>query len=146
MAVVALRDQFRITIAEASALALLARGGIVEPARIRDVYCDSPETPVIEARQFVKRVRKKAPVIRIITHYAIGYELDPQSVRAVRQVMQSAEHNSRGGAGEAQGEGEGFASPSIPSSPSRDPLSRAYASPAKQHRTSGAALQQEKEL
>lgn len=91
MSVVALRDRFGLTIAEAAALALLARGGVVETARIRDVYCDKPETDAIEARQFVKRVRKKAPAIKIITHYAEGYELAAESVRAVRQAMREAD-------------------------------------------------------
>lgn len=91
MEIVALRDAFRITIAEASGLALMARGGVVPPAAIRDVYCDRPDTDPIEARQMVKRIRKKAPAIRIITHWGEGYELAPETMTTVRQVMRAAQ-------------------------------------------------------
>jgi DNA-binding response OmpR family regulator len=89
MEIVALRDAFGVTIAEATGLALLARGGIVPPARIRDVYCDKPDTDPVEARQMVKRVRKKVPALKIITHWGVGYELAPESASAVRQAMRS---------------------------------------------------------
>jgi hypothetical protein len=35
----------------------------------------------------VKRVRKKVPALKIITHYGVGYELAPESISQVRQVM-----------------------------------------------------------
>jgi len=85
--VVALRDRYGLTIAEATSIAMMARGGVVPPAKIRDVYCDKPDTDPIEARQMVKRVRKKARELRIITHYGEGYELAPESIAEVRSVM-----------------------------------------------------------
>lgn len=71
-------------------MALLARGGVVTFAEIRDVYCNRPNTDPIEARSFVKRVRAKLIGLEIITHYAYGYELGPDSLEAVRDVMKIA--------------------------------------------------------
>lgn len=87
-AVVQLHDRFQLTAKEAQVVLLLARGGIVEPTRIRDVYADSPRTNPIEARSAVKRIRKKvAGAIRIRSHYGMGYELEPESKNWVKQMM-----------------------------------------------------------
>ena len=84
---IALRDAYGITVGEARVLALLAQGGIVPLIRLRDVYCDKPETDPLDARHCIKRIRKKTPNLRIITHYAIGYELDTDAIMEVRSVI-----------------------------------------------------------
>jgi hypothetical protein len=90
-AVTALYDKFGLTAKEALVVLLLARNQIVNPVRIRDVYCDHPDTTPIEARSAVKRIRAKTkPVIRIRTHYGIGYELEPDSRKQVRQIISHA--------------------------------------------------------
>jgi DNA-binding response OmpR family regulator len=87
-AVVALHDQFRLTAKEALVVLLLARGGVVDTYRIRDVYADSPMTPAIEARSAVKRIRKKVgQAIRIRAHYGEGYSLEDESRKRVREMM-----------------------------------------------------------
>jgi hypothetical protein len=88
-AVVALHDQFRLTAKEALVVLLLARGGIVDTYRIRDVYCDYPErTRPIEARSAIKRIRKKAgAALKFKAHYGEGYELEEESRKRVKALM-----------------------------------------------------------
>ena len=89
--IVALRDALGLTIGEAYTLALLAKGGIVSLEKIRDVYCDTPETPEIEGRQAIKRIRKKIRTRgdewKIYSHYGLGYELAVPGIIAVRHIM-----------------------------------------------------------
>ena len=53
------------------------------------ININKPNTDPVEARQMVKRVRKKVPALKIITHCGVGYELAPESASAVRQAMRS---------------------------------------------------------
>ena len=91
-AVVALHDTFDLTAKEALVIVLLARGGIVDSTRIRDVYCDYPErTNPIEARSAVKRIRRKVgAAIRIRSVYGQGYEIVPESLGMVKQLLKGA--------------------------------------------------------
>jgi hypothetical protein len=87
-AVIALHDTFGLTAKEALVVVLLARGGIVEPTRIRDVYCDYPHTTPIEARSAIKRIRKKTkPILCIRTYYGMGYDMEPSSCIRVRNLV-----------------------------------------------------------
>lgn len=87
LGIVHLRDVYRLTIAEATGLARLARGGIVPSEDLRDIYCDSPDAPPEQARQMMKWIRRKIIGIEIRTHYGIGYELHGDSLRVIRSVM-----------------------------------------------------------
>jgi DNA-binding response OmpR family regulator len=89
--VVALHDAFGVTPREARGLALLAQGGIVHVERICEVYCESPYAGPDEARHWVKRIRKRAPDLQIITHRGFGYELAAESLEAVRAVLQEVD-------------------------------------------------------
>lgn len=84
-----LHDAFGMTAREAQALIQMASGGIVPHARIRDIYCDNPETREIEARSCIKRIRGKlrGTGITIRNHYGIGYGLTPESLKAVRCLI-----------------------------------------------------------
>jgi hypothetical protein len=87
-AVVALHDTFHLTAKEALVVVLLARGGIVGTTRIRDVYCDQPDTNPIEARSAIKRIRQKVGgVLKFKAHYGEGYSLEPESKKRVREMM-----------------------------------------------------------
>jgi hypothetical protein len=89
--VTALHDAYGLTAREALVLALLSRGGIVEATRIRDTYSRKPETPAIEARSAIKRIRQKVgAAVRIRSVYGMGYELDSDSRQRVRILMRQA--------------------------------------------------------
>lgn len=99
--VTALYDTYGLTAKEALVVLLMVRGGIALRERIRDVYCDYPTTPPVEARSAIKRIRKKVrPHITIRTHYGIGYELTPESRKRVQQIIRRnhdpvASHHAR---------------------------------------------------
>jgi len=89
--VTALHDAYGLTAREALVLVLLSRGGIVEATRIRDTYSRKPETPAIEARSAIKRIRQKVgAAVRIRSIYGLGYELDSDSRQRVRLLMRQA--------------------------------------------------------
>lgn len=89
-AITVLHDTFGLTAKEALVLLQLARGGIVEHSKICSIYCDNPRTKEIEARSAVKRIRMKLAHtrIRIVSHYGVGYELAPEGIKIVRQLLQ----------------------------------------------------------
>jgi DNA-binding response OmpR family regulator len=91
-AVTALHDAFDLTAKEALVLLLLSRRSVVESHQIRDIYCDHPErTSPIEARSAVKRIRRKVgKAIRIQSVYGVGYELEEDSRKRVRDVASIA--------------------------------------------------------
>lgn len=88
-AITALHDAFGLTAKEAQVLIQLAGGSILPHVRIRDIYCDNPDTNPVEARSCIKRIRIKlrGTDITIKSHYGIGYGLEWESMKAVRQVI-----------------------------------------------------------
>ena len=93
-AITALHDAYGLTAKEALVVLLLARArGVVEPSRIRDIYCDYPDrTDPIEARSAIKRIRRKAgDALRITSYYGIGYAIEEDSLVAVRDVLAQVE-------------------------------------------------------
>ena len=95
-AITALYDAFGLSAKEALVVILLARGGVIYSYRVRDVYCDQPErTSPIEARSAIKRIRKKTRhAFKIRSIYGIGYELTPQSLKTVRQIVKGNRHGN----------------------------------------------------
>lgn len=87
-AITVLHDRFGVTAREARALLLLARGGTVPYDVIRGVYCRKATTHPWELRQFRKRVKIKAPGIRILNNYGMGYELAHDSLQRVREALE----------------------------------------------------------
>lgn len=84
----ALRKAYGVTIGEARVLRVMARGGIISNDQICDAYCDGDKNPLL-ARDAVKRLRKRLPDIKIRSHYGFGYEIEDDSLKAVRLVMKA---------------------------------------------------------
>jgi hypothetical protein len=96
-AVTALHDAYGLTAREALVLVLLSRGGIVDATRIRDTYSRKPDTPAIEARSAIKRIRQKVgTAVKIRSVYGMGYELELNSRNRVRQVMKKNHFGQNG--------------------------------------------------
>ncbi|MEN6302289.1 MAG: hypothetical protein ABFD96_06150 [Armatimonadia bacterium] len=87
-AVTVLHDRFGVTAREARALLLLARGGTVPYDVIRDVYCRKADAHPYQVRHFRKKLKIKAPGIRILNNYGLGYELAHDSLQRVREALE----------------------------------------------------------
>lgn len=87
----AVMDAYGITVVQARTLIALARGGVLtrdiavglELNRVRDADPRSLDS-------CVKRLRQALPWLKIKSLYGLGYELEPEALKAVRQVIQQA--------------------------------------------------------
>jgi DNA-binding response OmpR family regulator len=76
-------------------LLALSRGGIMSRVQLLCHGCANGEDNDVRlVDSQIKRLRKKAPWIRVITHYGYGYELAPESVKKVRELINSRPQQS----------------------------------------------------
>lgn len=85
-AVSALHRAFGLPFGEARLLSVLAEGGIQNRDRLL-AACDNSDGNIRLADSMVKRIRRRLPWLKILTHYNFGYELDGESLAAVRAAI-----------------------------------------------------------
>lgn len=84
----AVRLAFDCTTQQACTLIAMARGGILTRQQALDMELHRTEDAgLLSLDSCIKRIRKRIPSIKIKSHYGIGYELEPESRKAVRDIL-----------------------------------------------------------
>lgn len=81
-----------ITVGQAHILAAFSRSGFlshnqitaIQPGEDRD---SSPELTMLNSASRLKRLRKRLPWLKIDSIYGLGYEVDGESLKTLRQMM-----------------------------------------------------------
>lgn len=84
-----LREAFGLTVGVTKMLLGMSRGGIMSREQLAHIAYGENDVDGDPRRvdSTIKRIRQRLPWIRINSHYGYGYELDPESVVAVRAAM-----------------------------------------------------------
>ena len=86
-----LREALNISPGTTKMLLALARGGIMSREQLLCHGCANGEDNGVRlVDSQVKRIRRRLPWVKIISHYGYGYELHPESVKTVRAIVENA--------------------------------------------------------